>query len=59
MSSLSKYNSEPPLWFMDINGKRVELETDSLFNQIAFQKACVEKVNMLPPHYVDKIGKDY
>jgi len=49
MSSLSKYNSEPPLWFMDINGKRVELETDSLFNQIAFQKACVEKVNMLPP----------
>jgi len=49
MSSLSKYNSEPPLWFLDINGKRVELDTESLFTQAAFQKACVEKINALPP----------
>lgn len=47
--SLSKYNSEPPLWFLDVNSKRIELETDSLFNQMAFQKACIEKINMLPP----------
>ena len=49
MGSLSKYNSEPPLWFLDVNSKRIELETDSLFNQLAFQKACIEKINMLPP----------
>lgn len=49
LSSLSKYASEPPLWFLDINGRRIELETDSLFNQAAFQKACVEKLNLLPP----------
>ena len=49
LSSLSKYNSEPPLWFLDINGKRIELETESLFNQLAFQKACIEKINTLPP----------
>ena len=49
MSSLSKYNSEPPLWFLDINGKRIELDTESLFSQIAFQKSCVEKLNLLPP----------
>ena len=49
MSSLSKYNSEPPLWFLDINGKRVELDTESLFTQAAFQKSCVEKINILPP----------
>lgn len=49
LSSLSKYASEPPLWFLDINGRRIELETDSLFNQAAFQKACVEKLNILPP----------
>jgi hypothetical protein len=49
MSSLSKYNSEPPLWFLDINGKRIELDTESLFAQMAFQKACVEKLNVLPP----------
>lgn len=49
LSSLSKYASEPPLWFLDVNGNRVELDTDSLFVQTAFQKACVEKLNLLPP----------
>lgn len=49
LSSLSKYASEPPLWFLDVNGNRVELDTDSLFVQTAFQKSCVEKLNLLPP----------
>lgn len=49
LSSLSKYNSEPPLWFLDIDGKRLELETDSLYNQNLFQKACIEKLNVFPP----------
>ena len=49
MGALSKYNSEPPLWFLDVDGKRVELETDHLFNQALFQKACLEKINVVPP----------
>jgi len=49
LSALSKYNSEPPLWFLDVNGRRVELETDHLFNQMNFQKACMERLNILPP----------
>jgi hypothetical protein len=49
MGALSKYNSEPPLWFIDVNGKRVELETDHLFNQAMFQKACLERINIVPP----------
>ena len=49
LASLSKYNSEPPLWFLDVNGKRVELETDNLFNQLNFQRACMERLNVLPP----------
>jgi len=49
LSALSKYASEPPLWFLDVNGKRIELDTESLFNQMAFQKSCVEKLNILPP----------
>jgi hypothetical protein len=49
ISSLSKYNSEPPLWFLDVNGKRLELDTEALFTQQAFQKACVEKLNLFPP----------
>ena len=49
LASLTKYASEPPLWFLDVNGKRVELETDTLFNQMHFQRACMERLNMLPP----------
>ena len=49
ISSLTKYNSEPPLWFLDVNNRRIELDTDQLFNQPAFQKACVERLNVLPP----------
>ena len=49
MSGLSKYASEPPLWFLDIDGRRIELDTDSLFNQAMFQKSCVERLNVLPP----------
>jgi len=49
LASLTKYNSEPPLWFLDVNGKRVELETETLFNQMHFQRACMERLNLLPP----------
>jgi len=49
LTSLSKYASEPPLWFLDVNGRRLELDTESLFSQAAFQKACVERLNVLPP----------
>ena len=49
LGSLTKYNSEPPLWFLDVNGKRVELETETLFNQMHFQRACMERLNILPP----------
>ena len=49
IASLSKYASEPPLWFLDVNGKRIELDTDSLYNQAMFQKACLERLNVVPP----------
>jgi hypothetical protein len=49
ISNLSKYNSDPPLWFLDVNAKRLELDTETLFNQTMFQRSCVEKLNTLPP----------
>ncbi len=49
LSSLSKYNSEPPLWFLDIDGHRIEMDTETLYQQNKFQLACVEKLNILPP----------
>jgi hypothetical protein len=49
MAALSKYNSEPPLWFLDVDARRVELDTDQLFNQPQFQRVCMERLNLLPP----------
>ena len=47
--SLTKYNSNPPIWFLDIEGSgRIELDTDDLQNQRRFQKRCMEKLNMMP-----------
>lgn len=48
IGNLRKYDSQPPLWFLDVNGRPVELDTDSLHNQALFQKACLEQLNFLP-----------
>jgi len=48
MSCLVKYNSEPPLWFLDVNGAPVELDTESLQKQARFQILCMEQINFMP-----------
>ncbi|MEY2908820.1 MAG: Dinoroseobacter phage vB DshS-R5C, partial [Pseudomonadota bacterium] len=48
IANLRKYDSKPPLWFIDVNGSPVELDTDSLQNQTGFQKACIEQLNFMP-----------
>ena len=49
ISSLSKYNAEPPLWFLDVDGRRLELTTEELQQQHKFQLVCMNKVNIMPP----------
>ena len=48
IANLRKYNSSPPVWFMDVNGEPLELDTEGLMNQGAFQKACLEQLNFMP-----------
>jgi hypothetical protein len=48
IANLRKYNSTPPVWFMDVNGEPLELDTDGLMNQTTFQKACMEQLNFMP-----------
>ena len=36
-TNLSKLDTEPPLWFLNVNGQRVELDTEQLQNQYKFQ----------------------
>lgn len=48
IANLRKYNSTPPVWFMDVNGEPLEMDTDALMNQLTFQKACMEQLNFMP-----------
>jgi hypothetical protein len=51
LENLTKYNSDPPIWFVNLAGTsiRLELTTDDLQNQIKFQKRCLEAANIYPP----------
>jgi hypothetical protein len=48
IANLRKYNSTPPVWFLDVNGEPLEIDTEALMNQGAFQKACTEQLNFMP-----------
>ena len=48
IANLRKYNSSPPIWFLDVNGTPLELDTEGLMLQGAFQRACVEQLNFMP-----------
>ena len=49
VSSLSKYDTKPPIWYLNVEGKRVELETEELQMQSRFQKKCMDVLNQMPP----------
>jgi hypothetical protein len=50
LSTLTKLNTNPPTWFIDVeSGGRLELSTDDLQNQPRFQKRCMDCLNVMPP----------
>ncbi len=49
ISGLSVLNTDPPLWFMDVNGQRIEMQTDDLQNYKRFQKICMERLHVVFP----------
>lgn len=50
MGSLTKLESDPPLWFIDVeDGGRLELTTEQLQTPLLFQKQCMMVLNMMPP----------
>jgi hypothetical protein len=44
VNGLSKLMADPPVWFLDVGGERVELNTEQLMNYKSFQKVCVDKL---------------
>lgn len=49
LGSLVKISTEPPVWIIDIEGIRVQLDTEDLMMQERFRRMCVMAVNKLPP----------
>jgi hypothetical protein len=49
VTGLCVVKSEPPVWFCDVGGRRVELTTDDLQTSQRFQKACMEQIHVMPP----------
>lgn len=43
--SLTKLNTDPPLWYITIDNNRIALTTDQLFNFTQFNKRCLEILN--------------
>ncbi len=41
--------SEPRLYFLDVDGKRLEITTEQLQMPLQFQRACMEQINFMPP----------
>lgn len=47
--SLTKLTTNPPIWFLDIEGgHRLELTTEQLQSPVAFQRMCMEVLHTVP-----------
>lgn len=51
LENLTKYDTDPPIWFVNIQGLgvRLELATEDLQDQKRFQTKCINAANLFPP----------
>lgn len=45
---LTKYQSDESQWFITVDGKRLSLSNNELYDQNLFRKACMGRINILP-----------
>jgi hypothetical protein len=49
IESISKVDSDPPFYFVQVNGQRIEIaESGYLLNQVQFRKLVFEKLDIIP-----------
>jgi len=48
LSALTKLCTDPPIWTVQVNGKRIQVETAELLMQDKFRFRCFEELNILP-----------
>ena len=49
LDTLTKITSNPPQWFLNVGGKRVELKTEQLHNPNLFAIAVLDQANVVSP----------
>ena len=58
LGGLTVVESEPPVWFVDVDGSRLELSTKQLQMQVEFQRACMEQMYKMPAKVKDADWRD-
>jgi hypothetical protein len=58
MGGLTVVESEPPVWFVNVDGARLELSTKQLQMQVEFQRACMEQMYTMPAKMKDADWRD-
>lgn len=48
LSSLTMLMTNPPIWFLEVEGHRLELSTEELLNPLAFQVLCANHKVIVP-----------
>lgn len=48
IGQVTKVDTDPPLWILDLEGERVEVDTPTLLNQKKFQEICIERIHKCP-----------
>jgi hypothetical protein len=48
LSSLTKLCTTPPIWFLEVEGHRLELTTEQLLNPLQFQVICADHSVIVP-----------
>ena len=46
ISGITRMNSDPPIWFVNVNDVRIEASTDQLQNYYRFQALCLDRGTM-------------
>jgi hypothetical protein len=55
LSGLSVLETDPPIWFLTVNGQRIELGTDELIMYRRFHKVCVERLYLCFSMLTEKV----
>ncbi len=66
LSGLTKYKGDPVIWYLDVNGERLQVTTEELLNQNLFKRKVADAINRVIrsvpqprwDRYIDELMRD-